>query len=92
MMEEVEEIIRRQEAQRDRLPGTDPARRFQPRSRQMSYHVSKIAVISAPQGDEKNPVSVLNGLHAYVAGLIVAWEIQRFLEACADKSLVVIGR
>lgn len=53
--------------------------------------MSEVTVIGCPKRDQQRPLSLLHRLRAHVAFLVVAREVQRWLQHCADESLMIVG-
>ncbi len=80
MMDQMRNVVIRQEVEGDRLSGTDAADGFQLGGGQAGDYVGEVAIVRGPQRDQQCPIGLLRSLQAYVSILVVAREVQRRLQ------------
>ena len=90
VMQQMAQIVLRQEAQSYRLTGADAARRFQLSGRQVGDDMGKIAIVACPQRDQDRPGRFFNGLNTHPLLLVVAGEVERALQGGSHKALMII--
>jgi hypothetical protein len=92
MVLEMRHIVVGEEAECDRRISTDRALNVTAVFRDLSDHVSKVVIVSLPEGREVMPGTILAMLTAHPLVLRISWEHKCRLLQCPDESLMIIGR
>lgn len=92
MVQQVPQIILRDELQCNGFMVADAALRFELGRRQVRNDVGEIEVVTLPERDEERPRGVLDSLDAHAAVLFVTGKVERALQGGADEPLVIVRR
>ena len=90
VMQQVAQVVFRQEPKSYRLTGVDAARRFELSGRQVRDDVGEMPIVAGPQRNQDRPGRFFYGLNTHPLLLVVSGELERALQGGSHKALMIV--